>query len=244
MCRLSISMASRAMPGKITTIAFDGDDTLWHNERIFEVTQARFATLLAPFAPTDPAAALNATEMRNLSLFGYGIKGFTLSMIETAIEATEGRIAAADIATIVGWAKEMLQHPIELLPGVRETVEALHDRYRLMLITKGDLFDQESKVARSGLGDLFSAVEIVAEKDEDVYRRILRRHDVTPDEWLMVGNSVRSDILPALAIGARAIHIPYYTTWVHERADVPAELHERVRTLRSMAELEGVLAAI
>jgi putative hydrolase of the HAD superfamily len=232
------------MPDRVTTIAFDGDDTLWHNERIFEVTQARFAALLQPYGPSDVAGVLNATEMRNLALFGYGIKGFTLSMIETAIETTGGQVAGREIGTIVDWAKEMLRHPIELLPGVRETIEALHTRYRLMVITKGDLFDQESKVARSGLADLFPIVEIVAEKDEATYRRILARYGVAPEEWLMVGNSVRSDILPALTLGARAVHIPYYTTWVHERAEIPEDLRERAWSLESMGALQDLLATM
>src|SRR5687768_4517869 len=178
----------------IDVVAFDGDDTLWHNETLFSVTQERFRDLLAPY--TEPAVVderLFATEMGNLRLFGYGIKGFTLSMIETAIQVSEGRVTAAEVQQIIDAGKSMLVHPVELLEGAREAVEALVDRYRVMLITKGDLFDQESKLARSGLGDLFWKIEIVSEKDERTYRRILHFHDLKADEFVMVGNSLRSD---------------------------------------------------
>lgn len=232
------------MPGKITDISFDGDDTLWHNERIFSVTQQRFATLLAPLEVPDLDARLHATEMANLGLFGYGIKGFTLSMIETAIEVSEGKIGAADIATILGWGKEMLRHPTELLPGVRETIEALGDRYRLSVITKGDLFDQESKMARSGLVEQFSAVDIVSEKDEGTYRRLLARREIDPSRWVMVGNSVKSDILPALAVGGRAVHVPYHLLWQHEQADVPDDARDRVWTIERIDSLPRVLDEI
>ena len=237
-------MVSREMPGKLSVIAFDGDDTLWHNERIFSVTQERFAALLAPYTGVQPLERLHDTEIRNLRLFGYGIKAFTLSMIETAVEVSEGTIGGRDIGAIVGWAKEMLQHPTELLPGVRETIEGLHDRYRLMVITKGDLFDQESKIARSGLADLFHAIEIVSEKDKDTYRRVLQRHEIAPEEWLMVGNSVRSDILPAVALGGQAVHVPYDLTWVHEQADIGSEARDRVWSIERMDELPWVLREI
>jgi putative hydrolase of the HAD superfamily len=204
----------------IDAIGFDGDDTLWHNERIFSMTQARLCEILRHVTSGDELdRRLLATERKNLRLFGYGVKGFTLSMIETAIEVSDGRVTAADIQQILDAGKAMLDHPVELLPGVRETLEALGPRYDLWLITKGDLFDQESKLARSGLAPLFDAVEIVSEKDAPAYRRILKRRETAPDQFVMVGNSVKSDILPARAIGAHAVHVHYPLTWAHENVD-------------------------
>lgn len=225
----------------ITTIAFDGDDTLWHNERLFSLTQDRFRALLQDYvSDMDIDARLQAAEVRNLAIFGYGIKGFILSMIETAIDMTDGRVDPREIQTIINHGKEMLAHPVELMDGVREGIEPLRDRYRLMVITKGDLFDQESKLARSGLADLFWKIEIVSEKDEATYRRILRAHDINPGEFLMVGNSVRSDILPVLAVGGRAVHVPYHLTWVHERAELSREA-SGVWTIESLLELPALL---
>jgi putative hydrolase of the HAD superfamily len=207
----------------IEVVAVDADDTLWHNETLFELTQERFKALVAPWADVDPStldARLLGTEQRNLAHFGYGIKGFTLSLIETAIEVTDGRIPASAIQTLIDRAREMVAHPVELLPGVRETVERLAATHRLVLLTKGDLMDQESKVARSGLADLFERVEIVSEKDEPTYRRIMTVCGVEPRRFLMAGNSLRSDVLPVVAVGANAVHIPYHITWAHEAVDV------------------------
>ena len=228
----------------IDTIAFDGDDTLWHNESLFSMTQDRFRGLLAHAAdPADIDARLLAAERRNLGVYGYGIKGFVLSMIETAIEVTDGRVAAQDIQSLIDFGKAMLQHPVELLDGVAEVVESVSGRYRLLLVTKGDLFDQESKIARSGLAERFAAVEIVSEKDPDTYRRILERHGVAPERFVMVGNSVRSDILPVLAVGGHAVHVPYHVTWAHEVADPPAEGYRRIDSVRELAGvLEGMQA--
>jgi putative hydrolase of the HAD superfamily len=225
-------------------IGFDGDDTLWHNETIFSVTQERFRELLLRHAPeADVDARLLATERRNLAAFGYGIKGFMLSMVETAIDVTEGRIPARDISTILDFGRAMLLHPVELLDGARPTLEALAERYELMLVTKGDLFDQESKIARSGLAPLFSRVEILSEKDETSYRRLLARHGVAPTEFVMVGNSMRSDVLPPVALGARAVHIPYHVTWALEHADAPAHAADRVWTLAAIGELPALISA-
>lgn len=208
----------------LTTIAFDGDDTLWHNERLFAATQERFEALLRPHAgDLDIHDRLYRIERRNLSVFGYGIKGFTLSMIETALELTDHRIDGDAVAQILRWGREMLDQPVDPLPDVRKTLAALHGDYHLMVITKGDLFDQENKIARSGLADFFSQVEIVSEKTEATYRDILSRADATPDSFLMVGNSLRSDILPVLALGARAVHIEYEITWAHEQAEAPTD---------------------
>lgn len=210
-------------PVSLEVIAFDADDTLWHNEPIFHATEAQFAEMLAAYHPADWVRdRLFATEMKNLGHFGYGIKGFILSMIETAIELTEARVTGAEVQKIIAWGHEMLHHPVELLEGVRETVESLAGRYKLMLLTKGDLFDQESKLARSGLGEFFDAVEIVSTKNAATYGAIMRRHAVAPERFVMVGNSLRSDVLPALEAGARAVHIPYALTWAHERLDEEA----------------------
>lgn len=201
----------------IDVIAFDGDDTLWHNESLFSATQARVREMLERYtSEVAIGERLFATEMRNLHIFGYGIKGFILSTIETAIEVTDGRISAGDIGAIIDIGKSMIGHPVELLDGARETVETLAASYRLVLITKGDLFDQESKIARSGLTEFFWKIEILSEKDPATYRRILQTHGVAPERFLMVGNSMRSDILPVLEIGGRAIWIPYHETWQHE----------------------------
>ena len=222
----------------ITTIAFDADDTLWHTERIFIDTKEKYARLLADYHEyTFIERHLDATETKNIQHFGYGIKGFTLSMIETACELTEGRITGDKIKQIIGFAKEMLAAPIDVLEGVRETVEELSKNYRLMVITKGDLLDQETKLARSGLGDFFDAFEIVPRKDAKIYKYVMRRHEIAPDEFVMVGNSLKSDILPVLEAGARAVFVPYETEWFHERvSDEELEGKEfgRIETMREL----------
>jgi putative hydrolase of the HAD superfamily len=224
-------------------IAFDADDTLWHNETIFQATETQFASLLAPYHPEEwVRERLLATELRNLKHFGYGVKGFTLSMIETAIELTEGRIVGRDIREIIDWAHAMLAAPVELLDGVRDTVEILSRNYRLMLLTKGDLFDQESKLARSGIGELFTAVEIVSEKNAAAYTRIMERHAVEPARFLMVGNSLKSDVLPALEAGGAAVHIPYSTTWAAERVPEEALRGKDFAALESITNLVGWIA--
>lgn len=200
-------------------IAFDADDTLWHNERLYSMTQERFKELLSRHHSREEIERrLFETEMRNLRTFGYGIKGFTLSMIETAIELTGGRIEGREVQEIVDFAKEMLQAPVQLLEGAEEVVEELARSYPLMLITKGDLFDQQTKIARSGLADRFTQIEIVSDKTVEIYRAILEKHRLDACRFLMVGNSMRSDILPVLALGGQAVHIPYEITWAHESA--------------------------
>ncbi len=201
----------------IKTIAFDADDTLWHNETLYTVTQEKFARLLVDYKdPADIERELYDTEMRNLRLFGYGIKGFTLSMIETAIELSDGKIRGYEIQTIVEFAKEMLQAPVQPLEDVEKVLSHLADNFQLILITKGDLFDQETKIARSGLAPYFQGIEIVSEKTPRVYIKLLAKYDVEPHQFLMVGNSLRSDILPVLEIGGQAVYIPYAITWAHE----------------------------
>ncbi len=206
---------------RLTTVGVDADDTLWHHETVFRLTQDRLAELLSPFAAeADLRAHLAEVEARNLRFYGYGVKAFTLSMIETAL-AFAGDNSGAVIREILAAGREMLTHPIEPLPGVEATLRTLADRYRLVVITKGDLLDQERKVAASGLGELFSAVEIVSEKTADTYRRLFDRHGAGAARAAMIGNSLRSDILPALEAGAFAAHIPYHLTWAHEAAEAP-----------------------
>lgn len=227
----------------ITTVGLDADDTLWHNETIFRLTHDRFVALLADHADrSDLEARLAETEQRNLRLYGYGVKGFTLSMIETAMELTGGDAPASVVREILAAGREMLAHPVETLPGVDEALAALSESYRLVLITKGDLMDQERKLAASGLGDLFSAVEIVSEKDSRTYERVFGRYGTGADEAVMVGNSMRSDVLPALQAGAWAVHIPYFITWAHEVAEEPQH-RDRYGKLESITKLPSWLAS-
>jgi len=231
------------MPIKI--VAFDGDDTLWHNESHFNVTQQQLRELLLSHAPdADVDHRLFGIEMANLKLYGYGIKSFTLSMLETAIEVTDGRIPASDLNVILGWGKRMLQQPIELLDGVLETLIEVSRTHSILLITKGDLFDQESKLARSGLGELFQGVEILSEKNREAYQLVLDRRGIEPDEFVMVGNSLRSDILPVVELGAVAVHIPYHLTWRHEHVEDHEMPTGGWHRLEQIGELEGLLAEL
>jgi len=227
----------------LETIAFDADDTLWHNEQFFQMTQARFAELLADHAPPDHLSErLLAAEKRNLGHYGFGIKGFVLSMIETAIEVTEERVPASVIAELIAAGQEMLAHPIDLLPHARETIEALAPEFHLMVITKGDLLDQERKLAQSGLGELFDGVEIVSDKTPALYARIFGANG-GPERAMMVGNSLRSDVLPALAAGAFAVHVPHELTWAYEAADRPAEC-ARFFELPDLGRLPDLVVAL
>jgi putative hydrolase of the HAD superfamily len=229
----------------VRVLAFDGDDTLWHNESRFHLTQSALRDLVHRHVPgADVDTHLFETEMRNLRLYGYGIKAFTLSMLETAIELTEGRIPADDLKVILGWGKQMLTEPTDLLDGVKETLLAVSETYSLLLITKGDLFDQESKLARSGLAELFSGVEILSDKTVDSYLSVLKRRSIKPQEFVMVGNSLRSDIAPVVALGARAVHIPYHVTWAHEHVPEESLPSEGWYRLDSLAGLAGLLDSI
>ena len=223
-------------PMTITTVGLDADDTLWHNETVFRLTQARFLDLLTDHDNEAIQARLAEIERRNLRLYGYGVKGFTLSMIETTMEMCGGDPPAGAVREILAAGREMLAHPVETLPGVDEALARLSERYRLVLITKGDLLDQERKLAASGLGELFSAVEIVSEKDRSTYERVFARHGTGAAEAVMAGNSMKSDVLPALEAGAFAVHIPYAITWAHELADAP-DGHARYGVLVNIAEL-------
>ncbi len=198
-------------------IAFDADDTLWHNENIYRDTQSRVVEILAQYHDAEwIERRIYETEIRNIEHYGYGFKGFTLSMIETAIELTEGRISGAEIGQMIEITREMMKSPIVLLDGVAETLAQLSAEHELMLITKGDLFEQEAKIIRSGLADHFRKIEVVKTKTPETYLNLAARHNFDPQRLVMIGNSLKSDILPVLAIGGRAVYIPYVTTWAHE----------------------------
>lgn len=198
-------------------IAFDADDTLWHNEKLYSMTQDKFKRLLSIYHQAEwVEQKLYEAEIRNLPYFGYGPKGFTLSMIETAIELTEGRIQGREIQEIIDFVKEMLRAEVQLLEHAEETVAKLSASHKLMIITKGDLFDQETKIARSGLAPYFKFIEIVSEKTRDSYEALLAKHKIEPQRFLMIGNSLKSDILPVVALGGQAIYIPHHLTWAHE----------------------------
>ncbi len=223
-------------------VGFDADDTLWESEAFFAVTEERFVALLAPWCTSnDVSAALLESERTNLSHFGYGVKGFTLSMIETAIELTEGTIPSNALAEIIGWGREMMAHPVEVIDGVVDVLDVLGSEFRLVLITKGDLLHQESKVAESGLADRFEAVEILSEKDEASYQGVLDRLGVEASEFAMVGNSVRSDIEPIVAIGGHGIHIPHTITWAVEETTGEADAARRWTTLDSIRQVPELL---
>lgn len=212
----------------VEVVAFDADDTLWHSEVYFERTQRRYEDLVSRYVDpdVDVGAYLVEVEHRNLERYGYGIKGFTLSMVEAAIEITGGAMSADEIADLMAAGRTMLEHPVELIDGVAETVDHLTEAgYRLILVTKGDLHHQEHKIRESGIADRFERLEIVTEKDPDTYRRVIKSVEVDPGRFCMVGNSVRSDVLPVLEVGGHAVHVPYHVTWAHEdvshNGDVP-----------------------
>jgi putative hydrolase of the HAD superfamily len=227
----------------LTTIGFDADDTLWQNEQFYRLTETHFTELLSDYAEgTVVSERLLAAEKRNLQHYGFGIKGFTLSMIETAIEITEGNVPASVIAQILDTGRDLLSHPVETLPEVRETLAALSDQYLLVLITKGDLFDQERKLAQSGLGDFFHAVEIVSDKTAVTYRRIFSKIG-GPERAMMVGNSLKSDIVPAIAAGSYGVFVPHELTWVLEHVEEPTEA-PRFRKIERLGELRGVIDSL
>jgi putative hydrolase of the HAD superfamily len=228
----------------ITAIGFDADDTLWQNEQYYRLTEAHFQKLLGEFAEGDHISErLLEAEKRNLSYYGFGIKGFTLSMIETALEITEGAIPAKTIGEILDIGRELLRHPVENLPHVEETLQALNGEYLLVLITKGDLFDQERKLAQSGLGDYFDAVEIVSDKSAATYSRIFSRHGDGPHKSMMVGNSLKSDVVPAIDAGGWGIYVPHELTWAAEHAEAPVAA-PRFRQIADLSELPALLENI
>ncbi|MDE0162272.1 MAG: HAD family hydrolase [Acidimicrobiaceae bacterium] len=221
------------------TVAFDADDTLWHNEDLFQDVQREYEELLSPWADAGVVGdRLHEVQMANLPRFGYGVKSFTLSMIEAAVRITGGEIDADRITAVIGYGKRLLDRPIELIDGVEEVLDAL-GHHRLMVITKGDVHDQLAKVAASGLAERFWRVEVVADKDAAVYGDLLERHGIDPARFVMVGNSLRSDVLPVLELGATAVHIPYHVTWRHE--DDHDGHHVEVPTLEALRDLPQLL---
>ncbi|MEJ1990194.1 MAG: HAD family hydrolase [Maritimibacter sp.] len=229
------------MAAELKAIGFDADDTLWQNEAFFRVTQEHFASLLADFVEPDHLQErLNAAEQRNLGRYGFGIKGFTLSMIETAIEVTGEKVSGAVIRELIEAGQDMLAHPVQLLPGVAETIQTLAEHYELVLITKGDLLDQERKLAQSGLGDLFDGVEIVSDKTSATYRHAFARHGSGAEAAMMVGNSLKSDVIPALEAGAWGVYVPHDLTWGYEHAPEP-ESHPRFARIQTLDALPDLI---
>lgn len=232
------------MPRTLTAIAFDADDTLWHNERFFQDAQAEFCGLLENHADAPAInTALLDTERRNIGFYGFGVKGFTLSMLETALQVSGGTLPGSALARILDIGRAMLAHPVELLPGAAECLSALHGRFDLILITKGDLFDQERKVVHSGLAPLFAHVEVVSDKTPDVYRRIFDRHAQGARRAMMVGNSLKSDVIPALEAGAWGVHVPHGLTWALEHAEAP-QAHARFRAISGLPDLLNLVDMI
>ena len=236
-------MTALREPG-IGLVGFDADDTLWRSQDFFDQAQLEFEHILGRYVDLGDSRArqrLYAVEKGNIALFGYGVKGMSLSMIEAAIDITGARIDAADIGRILRLAKDMLQHPVELLPGIREAVEAIAARYEVVLITKGDLFHQEAKVRESGLAELFPRIEIVSEKDPPTYAKVLEEFDLPAQRFLMIGNSLRSDVAPVLELGGWAVHMPYHVTWEHE---MEAELGDHAGRMREVAGPDYLVAAV
>lgn len=237
----------------IQLIGFDGDDTLWHSEGYYRSAHAAFEAIVGKYVDLADVRLhdrLLDTERANIKLFGYGAKGMTLSMIEAAFALTGGRVSADDLHRIVGLGKEVMSHPVALLPGIRDAVAAIAHHYPVVLVTKGDLFHQEAKIAASGLADLFRRIEIVSEKDAASYSRLLAEFGVAPDAFAMVGNSLRSDIEPVVRLGGWGIHVPYPVTWAHEldnglqpehghrliRVDASASIPKALVALQSRAQ--------
>lgn len=225
----------------IRVIAFDADDTLWDNEAFFRETENKFYALLEDFLPQHTVAReLLQTEVKNIELYGYGIKAFMLSMIETAIRISDETISVKVIEQIIGFGKELLGKPVVLLDNVEETLQTLKGKYRLVMATKGDLLDQERKLKKSNLESYFHHIEIMSEKKEADFQKLIRHLDIAPKEFLMVGNSLKSDVLPVLNLGGHGIHIPYHTTWAHEKIDFEIE-HENFRQLTHIKEILNFL---
>lgn len=229
-------------------IAFDADDTLWHNERSYRDGRERFRRILAragmELDEAEIEARVTRTEIANIEHFGYGVSSFALSLIETAIEATGGRVGARDLQALIDLAREMLAEDIELFDGVPGTLAALSPVYPLMLVTKGDLLHQTSKLERSGLKPFFSFVEVVSHKTPAVYAAILARHGIEASRFLMVGNSLRSDVLPVVDAGGWAVHVPAALSWSHEHADVPERARQRYFEVPAIGELPAVIDAV
>lgn len=222
-------------------IAFDADDTLWDNEAYFQEIEHKFCELLQDYLPMHTLSReLLQTEVKNLSLYGYGIKGFILSMIETALRISDKTIPLGVIEKILGYGKELLEKPVTIIEGVEDVLSELKTRYRLVMATKGDLLDQHRKLHKSGLGHYFHHIEIMTEKGEEDYRKLIKRLDIPPDNFVMIGNSLKSDVLPVLQIGGHGFHIPYHTTWAHEKVEVNID-HPNFKQINSIKEITQYL---
>lgn len=229
------------LPASLKVIAFDADDTLWENEQFFAEAEQRFTALLEDFLPRHTVAReLLHTEITNLPLYGYGIKAFMLSMIETAIRISDNKIPASVIAEAIAIGREMLEKPVVLLDGVTEVLEKLKGRYRLVMATKGDLLDQERKLKKSNLQSHFHHIEIMSEKKEDDYRKLIRHLDIPAEEFLMIGNSLKSDVMPVINVGGYGVHVPYHVTWEHEKIDIALD-SDRFFPLEKITELPDLL---
>jgi putative hydrolase of the HAD superfamily len=225
----------------IKVIAFDADDTLWVNEPYFVETEQKFCALLEDYLPHHTVGQeLFKTEMQNLSLYGYGVKGFMLSMVETALRVSNKTAGMEVIEKAIEYGKDLLAKPIELLDGVEEVLNALKGRYRLVVATKGDLLDQERKLKKSGIEHYFHHIEIMSDKQVADYQKLIRHLDIQPSQFLMLGNSLKSDVLPVLAVGGHAVHVPFHTTWAHEKVEHKIE-HENFRQIETVRELLGFL---
>ncbi len=223
-------------------IAFDADDTLWHSESLYAAAQEEYRRLLAPYAEAEQInRVLHQTEMRNLAIYGYGVKGFALSMIEAALELSERQITGKEVQRVLDLAKQMLSTDVELIAGVAEVVAQLAQTYPLLLITKGDLAHQEAKIEQSGLKAYFRSIEIVTDKTPQSYAALLARHHIEPSRFLMIGNSLRSDVLPVLEIGGQAVHVPYAITWAHEQVEVPPDQQGRYHELEHIGQLPSLV---
>ena len=222
---------------KIKVIAFDADDTLWINEPYFQETERKFCELLEDYLPHHTIQKeLLQTEMQNLSLYGYGVKGFMLSMIETALRVSNKMVSLDVVEKAIEYGKELLEKPIELLEGVEQVLFTLKDKYRLVVATKGDLLDQERKLKKSGIAHYFHHIEIMSDKQEADYQKLIRHLDIQPFEFAMIGNSLKSDVLPVLATGGHGFHVPYHTTWAHEHIEHQVE-HEQFKELENITNL-------
>jgi putative hydrolase of the HAD superfamily len=223
-------------------IAFDADDTLWHSESLYAAAQEAYRRLLAPYADAGQIdRVLHQTEMQNLAVYGYGVKGFALSMIEAALELSRRQITGEEVQRVLDLAKQMLRTDVELIAGVAEVIAQLAETYPLLLITKGDLAHQEAKIEQSGLKPYFRSIEIVTDKTPQSYAALLARHHIEPSRFLMIGNSLRSDILPVLEIGGQAVHVPYAITWAHEHVDVPPEQQGRYHEIEHIGQLPALV---
>lgn len=221
----------------IKVIGFDADDTLWSNETYFREAEEEFCNLMAEYLPkTEILNRLLEIEIRNLEIYGYGIKAFVLSMIETAMEISNKRVSPEIIDKILTIGKEQLNKPVHNLSGVEDTLKALKNKYKLIVVTKGDLLDQERKLIKSGLIEYFHHIEIVSEKNEKEYLKLLKHLEITPEEFLMIGNSLKSDVLPILNLGGYGIHIPFHTTWEHEKIDVYIE-NDKFKEIENISEV-------